>query len=736
MPPRDAQSVPAPRTSLRTSLFFQSFGLLTIAILASTAGAFALSWSELKGRSLTEISSLAEGKGSLFEAELARQRENLSLLGRSFANGDFSSVTSNDGFISLIHFPLSGEPEMLAGVTSVDEIVSELPNNFRTQQQTRFVPIVRDTSWERYLIVTPFTRDAKADGVLVAVYDTRPLASSVTNVQSVGETAEVLFVIKRDGQPLVLRGAAGSGGADFVIASRYAGNDQFVLASLAGDTGIAEGNDYAGIPVVVAYRPMNSVGWAILVKVDRYEFMRPLLRLAMNIVGIGLMLVVLLSLSTFFMSRRIVSPLIALAEKLHALDPKTWQYAQTIHTGNELEFVDATAVDLTARLRTAYDHLEDLVRERTKDLHKELAEKAAILASVVDGLVVTDADGVVTYMNQAAAKLTGHPTEDAVGMHAHEAIVLVDSHGELLAHEVHPISLVMDGKSSYAPTVDPQLTLRRNEKSHIAVNVLAAPILQDGTCTGAVLTMRDMSDARRIDILKSEFISLVSHQLRTPLSTMRWYLELFEDDRPQMTADQAESVMQIGLANTRMNNLVNALLNASRIELGKFQITPTTINIAHILNITAQSLDLQCTKKDIRIERVGIEDLGELKTDANLFALIIDNLLSNAVKYSPEHSVVTVRAEIDTDKGQLNLSFADQGIGIPIEEQKRIGQKLFRGTNAHMSEADGNGLGLYISKLAAEAIGANITFDSTEGKGTTFILRMPLTWMAEASKTS
>ncbi|MEQ1849490.1 MAG: ATP-binding protein [Candidatus Peribacteraceae bacterium] len=715
-------------SSLRTSLFFQSFFLLAIAIVASTATAFALSWSELRSRSLSGLSALAESKANMFDATLASQREALSLYGRSLSTMSTDAITRTEGFRGLIHFPAKGEPTLLAGEVVPSEIESHVPNNFRFQQQTRFVPVVRDTSWDEYLILAPAQKDGIPDGVIVARFLTRPLAASITQVDSVGGTAEVLFVIDRGGEPLVLRGASTRNSAEFVIASADAGSDPVVVQALQGGTGIAEGKDYAGIPVVVASRSITSVGWAILVKVDRFEFMRPILRLAMNIVGIGFMLVFLLSLSTFFMSRRIVRPLTELAHKLQHLNTETWDYAPSIHTGNELELVDVVAVDLTGRLKGAYVHLEELVQERTQDLHKELAEKAAILASLGDGLIVSDADGVVKYMNHAASQLTGYTSDSSVGLHAHEVITLLNASGEALKHESHPVSFVMSNKASFAPRVDPQFTLRDQRGTHTAVHILASPILQEGICIGAVMTIRDMSDARRIDILKSEFISLVSHQLRTPLSSMRWYLELFTDDKPQMNDEQVECVTQIGLANTRMNNLVNALLNASRIELKKFQVAPTVVQVAHVLNVTIQTLALQLERKRIHVERNGVDDLPSLNTDPNLFALIIDNMISNAVKYSPEGASITVSGERDPETQSVLVRFNDHGIGIPLEEQKRIGQKLFRGANALQSDTDGNGLGLYISRLSAEAIGADISFQSETGRGTTFTVRVPIAW--------
>lgn len=726
MPPKQTQTPEAVHGSLRTSLFFQTFVLLTLAIVASTGTAFMLSWHELRSRSNSNLETLAQAKAGMFEATLASQRESFSLFGRSASTMSISSVTGMQGFRALIQLSPDEEPVLLAGVADISGIQELLPNNVLTIEQTRFLPVVTESAWDSYLLITPLIDEDGRSGTLVVLFDTSPLAGLLSDVSSVGDTAELLFAIQKTEGPIVLRSATSGNDIHFVLASADAGKDPFIEASLAGRTGISEGKDYAGIPVIVASRSLSSVGWAVLVKVDRFEFMRPLIRLALNIIGIGFMLVVLLSLSTFIMSKRIVAPLEDLSQKLQGLETKKWKFERSIFTGNELESVDAAAFDLTKRLRGTYDHLEQLVAERTKELKKELAEKAAILTSMAEGLVVTDEHGVISYMNPAAEKLIGYSGHGAKGLRAEDALVFLTESGEPNA-EMHPVSSVLQTKVAFLSSLENPLAIRRTRDAIVTVQVSAVPILLGSECVGVAAVIQDVTEARRLDFMKSEFITLVSHQLRTPVSSMRWYLEMLEDDQKSFSDEQKEYVQQIELANTRMNHLINALLNVSKIELGKYQITPSTTNIAEILLKTQQSLALPLKQKAIKIISHGIDIVPDIRTDQNLLGLILDNLISNAIKYSPEGSTVTIRAFQDLNEKTLLLSFADQGIGIPESEKKEIGQKLFRGTNVRLVDTDGNGLGLYISRLAAETIGARLTFESSEGKGAIFTLHLPLT---------
>jgi len=708
--------------SLKTSLFFQTFILLTLAIVAATLSAFVLSWNELRSRANAGLETLAQAKASVFESTLASQREIVSLAGRS--PSAIPGVVATEGFIGLIEFSSSGS-RVIAGEVDVVLIASHLPSELLQTEQTRFVPVVTVDAWDSYILIAPHFMDGQRQGTIAAVFNTVPIAGLLADVSSAGSTAELLFAIDRQNSPLVLRVAADALQPGFVIASSDAGSDPFVEASLAGRTGVSEGRDYAGISVVVASRSLSSVDWAVLVKVDRFEFMRPIFRLAANIIGIGFLLVVFLSLSTFALSARIVRPLEELAKKLQGLETKKWKFDRSIFTGNELEAVDASAADLTKRLRGVYDHLEELVAERTKALKKELAEKAAILTSMAEGLVVTDEKGVIVYINPAAEAFIDQSHESTIGLVAADALPFLTEGGDPRSGE-HPIPTVIKTRKPYLSPHDNPLALRKSTDAIVTVQVSAVPILLGPHCIGAAVVLQDVTEARRLEFMKSEFITLVSHQLRTPVSSMRWYLEMLKERQDQLTDEQREYVQQIALSNTRMNHLINALLNVSKIELGKFQVTPLLINIPELLLKAQQALKLPMEQKGIRIVSRGIDNVPDVHSDQNLLGLILDNLISNAIKYSREHSTVTISAHQDPSERMLNLSFADQGIGIPLSEQQEIGKKLFRGTNVRLVDTDGNGLGLYISRLAAEAIGAKLTFTSEEGKGATFTLHLPL----------
>jgi PAS domain S-box-containing protein len=407
----------------------------------------------------------------------------------------------------------------------------------------------------------------------------------------------------------------------------------------------------------------------------------------------GIVLILLLALTMYCLAQRITEPLQDLTRKLEGLESKRWLFARSIHTGNEIERLDAAAFDLTGRLRQSHDHLEELVRVRTKALMEQHAQDDAILRSIEYGLLVTDADGNVELLNDAACLLTGWSQEEAVGKRCEVVLGIEDASAAALPRDSHPITQVLASKQKFAPTQDPQFTLKRKDGSKMPLALRITPVLRGWHCSGAVAIFRDTTEDRRIDRMKSEFISLVSHQLRTPLSSMRWYLEmLLSKDVGPLNEDQQSYVEQVSASNERMVRLVNALLNVSRIELGTLSAATDTVNPVALAQDVVKAAQVDAAKRQIRIDLTANAGVpAAIHTDEVLLRLVIENLLANALKYGNQASTVSVT--LTQAANALILQVRDTGIGIPPEEQHKVFSKLFRAKNAQSTNTDGNGLG-------------------------------------------
>lgn len=720
------QSVPAAhaprRHPLRAALFLEVFLLLTISVGAVTVTAFLLSSQELRSRTEGQLNAAVRSRALLLENTIAKQREQISILAQDPKLASLPSVTKLVGFQQLLDVDASGNSKVIAQTETDRELSAGKISTIQSARTSLFHPIISERGWTSYIIAAP---KGASGGMLLATFDAEPLTAQILRVDYLGNTAEVLLTTTIDGKEVILHNQNEGSSSMFLLLEEAAGK---MPSPDKGQTqGLFEGKDYAGINVIGAERKILSIGWSVVVKMDRFEVTGPPLRIAMNLASAGLFVVGFLSLSMFFLSRKIVGPLEELTKKFEGLETKKWKFGRTIFTGNELEAVDEAGADLTERLRGAYDHLEAIVQERTKELIAQLAQDKAILQSMEDGLMVTDPTGTITYVNHAAAVLTGWTEEHLHGRNAANMLPLITKDGTMLTGNMHPLTGVLEKGQSWHPRLDPELILVRKNGDEIALQIRVTPILEKAHCIGAVALIRDMTEERRIDRMKSEFITLVSHQLRTPLSSMRWYLEmLLNNEAGELKEDQRSYVKEVDAANGRMVQLVNALLNVSKIELGTFTLHPTPIDVSGLVSDVIKSLETMQLKRKTTVSFTPPTASLSVASDRSLLTLIVENLVSNAIKYSGGGSPVQISVDRSPDGKEVILKVRDRGIGIPAAQQAFIGRKLFRGTNATTLDTNGNGLGLYISMIAAETIGAKLTFQSTETEGTTFFLTLPM----------
>lgn len=229
---------------------------------------------------------------------------------------------------------------------------------------------------------------------------------------------------------------------------------------------------------------------------------------------------------------------------------------------------------------------------------------------------------------------------------------------------------------------------------------------------------------KELDKQKDELLSIVSHQLATPVSSMKWYLEMMLDgDVGKLTKEQKEHVESLQATATNLADLVSMILDVSRIQLGRMKVDRTDLNLDEFFKEIVDVIDskAQERKVELKVEKPNKLPVGNL--DKRLMRITLENLLSNAVKYSPEGKGKVV-LHIDTKGSMLKYSISDNGCGIPKADQEKIFGKLFRASN--VQKVDGNGFGLYAAKGAVKAQGGTIRFESVEGKGTTFFVEMPL----------
>ncbi|PWB77514.1 MAG: hypothetical protein C3F07_01965 [Anaerolineales bacterium] len=330
----------------------------------------------------------------------------------------------------------------------------------------------------------------------------------------------------------------------------------------------------------------------------------------------------------------------------------------------------------------------------------------AVLNSTPDPVLVTDASNRLIMANPAAGQLLGVSIRRGERPDLERTIQVKSLYDLLLASSD-------EGRTSEVKMPD--------GKTYLAT---ASAMTAEGRMVGRVCIMRDVSQLKEIDTLKSDFVSTVSHDLRSPLTLMRGYATMLEmaGDLNEQQKSYAKMIVQ-GVDN--MAKLVNNLLDLGRIDFG-VGLQVENIPVLDILERVTSGLQLQAKQKNISL---GVEiprDMPHaIEADQALLHQAFYNLVENAIKYTPEGGEVTVH--VQTSPSTLTFAIQDSGIGIPKEDMKRLFEKFYRGSNREALAQRGTGLGLAIVRSIAERHGGRVWVESELGKGSTFYLQVPLT---------
>ncbi len=352
---------------------------------------------------------------------------------------------------------------------------------------------------------------------------------------------------------------------------------------------------------------------------------------------------------------------------------------------------------------------------------EQKAEAEALFNSIGDGAIATDEFGRITRVNPVAQELLGFSEKELIGYWFPKKVVAVnpdDSTVNLIDRAITKAFLT--GKP-----VAEKVYYRRKNGKRIPVSVNASPIIFNGKPLGAIEVFRDITLEEQIDRMKSEFISLASHQLRTPLSAIKTYSHMLTDGyMGKLNVDQKKALGTIVTATNRMNELISTLLNITRIESGTIAVTPKEIELEVLADELLPELELMATRKGISLtSEFKREYTTKIRTDTLIVKEIMTNLISNAIKYTPDQG--KVKLTVTGCKNEVLLSVSDSGWGIPKSSQDQVFSKFFRAQNIVKRETTGTGLGLYLVKGLLDELGGKIWFDSEEGGGTNFYFTLP-----------
>lgn len=399
---------------------------------------------------------------------------------------------------------------------------------------------------------------------------------------------------------------------------------------------------------------------------------------------------------------------------------------------------------MTSTLRETIESVNQKVAEQTKDLAKKSADlakqqkailniledvqeekqKAESLAAIVrdaeEPIIGKKLDGTIVSWNHGAENLYDYTANEIVGKSI-KTIIPRDRWKEV----DRILKTIKEGK-----LVEHEQTIRQKKDGTLVdVSISVSPIKDfTGQIIGASSITLDITKEKQIDRAKTEFVSLASHQLRTPLSAINWYAEmLLAGDAGKINKEQKQYLEEIYRGNQRMVELVNALLNVSRLELGTFMVEPESLLITDLAAEVIKELKPLLDKKNVTLKTQFGPKLPKLMLDRKLTTIILQNLLSNSVKYNKDNGLVDFT--ISTKDKFLEIKVKDTGLGVPKNQQEKIFEKLFRADNVRSTDTEGTGLGLYIVKSIVDNSGGKIWLESEENKGSTFYVHLPLSGM-------
>ena len=355
------------------------------------------------------------------------------------------------------------------------------------------------------------------------------------------------------------------------------------------------------------------------------------------------------------------------------------------------------------------------------NLEEQRVLAEALFTSIGDGAIATDEFGKITRINPTALKLLGYSEREMIGAWFPKKIVSINEGGDPISLIDRPITRAfLTGR-----TIVEKTYYRKKNGQNVPVSITVSPIMLHGKPVGAIEVFRDITLEHEIDRMKSDFISLASHQLRTPLSAIKTYSHMLLDGyMGDITVPQKKSLRTIVSAANRMNELISTLLNITRVESGNVTVTPKAVDAHQIAEEVNKEHALAASDKEINLTLVSSSTKpAMIYTDSLLFKEVLSNLVSNGIKYTPEQGSVEVC--IKNRRYDVQFSVTDTGMGIPKYSQEQIFSKFFRAHNVVKQETSGTGLGLYLVKGLIDALDGKIWFESHEGKGTTFYVTVP-----------
>lgn len=548
-------------------------------------------------------------------------------------------------------------------------------------------------------IATKLTVNKQETGVMLVVFRVDNIIAAVQDYTGLGSTGETVVAFKNS-----------LGHAVSLFPLRFdtdaALSKQLDSLDLFSTTGTADSaTDYRGHDVIVAPRAIGFANWVLATKIDTDEALASIIQLrnaliTTLILSSAAVLLVALWLTGFF-----TKPILYLAEVAQRIGKGDFGVRVNLRRDDEIGLLGQSINSMGMSLHDFVSHIES-----------QRSRLEVILNTTVESILAIDKEGTILITNAAAAELTQLPKDQIVGKNMKDIFTWT--------RELQPYAVAYTVNN---PVTYPDVQYVDHAGTTHFVKIIVAPVsgAQQQKAVQAIVTIHDETKTRELENMKIDFVSMAAHELRTPLASLRGYIELITYKEGEHMSDEANKYLKQALKSSHeLGGLINNLLDVTRIERGTLTLNMEKTDLAQLVNQAIGDLHFAADDKQIALTYEGPTSGSFVSADAIALREVANNIISNAIKYTEPHGAVHVTLTRDND--HFAVQVRDTGIGIPKKALPYLFTKFYRVHGGLDSGSTGTGLGLFISKSIMERHNGTIGVTSQEGVGSIFTFAIPV----------
>ena len=640
-----------------------------------------------------------------------------------------SVLLSDNNFDKISLFSIDGNLITSKSKTQEGENISEniIPENLKSRQ----IKIMKNGDDYHTFFTGTLLLDNKPIGIISIVTDVDEIFPVVRDYTGLGNTGETFLAIRDDnGDALFITPLRFDQDASF---SRVVPHEHLEIpmtqALLQKETRLDDATDYRGEKVLAVTKYLENVQVGLVTKIDKSEVYSSFYEA--NIVQFGFVIILagIMASTSLMMSDRILKPIIKIKDQVKEVEKGNYDVKLLSVGDNEIR----PLVGALSSLQVSLKKHEKENNDYQKKLRDELKKKTDLQNSLDNSSIVgvTDKDGTITYVNKKFEEISKYSADELIGQN--HRILKSGFHGRQFYENLWKVissgnvwegnikNKAKDGTYYWTrTTITPFLDAHGKPEQFIAVRFDITNLMAQKE-----LIQKQFKELRDIDVRKEEFASMVSHELKTPITPIKFNTEMLLEPEVlgPLTKDQVEAIKEIEINTQRLENLISDILYAQRLDMKRMVFNKKEFFTRDLLEQVSKNLSPLMKDKGINFE-VNDEYIGPIMSDEARIQQILENLVKNAIDFVPDHDGKIVMGI--QNQGNMAIFYVkDNGVGIPEDKQKNLFKKFYQVDTTHTRKHGGTGLGLVISKGFAEGLGGKIWCSSTKGNGAEFCFSIP-----------